>query len=284
MHPGRNDLMKNFDFKSTVIGSEINLKEIAIHFGINKKYKWEEPLILNENFLKGLLPQPEGKYVYIFYFGSITCINLTFHEIKDVVMYLKRVDKALKDNTPFGYVEDFKLIVNENSEFEINYDSVVVDTLKEHHLDIIATILAKSVALKKIEIDTDILLDEIENIMGFLDKGHLNLSDEKLSKMSGKILRFKYTTLSSLMVLDKPDVAWKNEDAEDFFMHLLDLFELKDRYEKIRHKTEVLLDITEVFSSLTHARRGNRLEWAVIILILIEILMTVVDKIIAYIK
>lgn len=284
LHPERNDLMNNFEFKSTVIGPEINIKEIAVHFGINKKFKWEEPLILNENFLKGLLPQPQGKYVYLFHFGSIACINLTFHEIKDVVKYLKGIDKTLKDNSPFGYVEDFKLVVNENSEFEINYDSVVVDTLKEHHLDIIATILAKSVALKKIEIDTDILLDEIENIMDFLDKGHLNISDDKLSKMSGKILRFKYTTLSSIMVLDKPDIAWKNEDAEDFFINLSDLFELKDRYEKIRHKTEVLLDITEVFSSLTHAKRGNRLEWAVIILILIEIVMTVVEKIIEYVK
>lgn len=276
--------MKTFEFKSTLIGSEINLKEIALHFGINKKYKWEEPLILNENFLKGLLPQPLGKYVYIFHFGSVVCINLTFHEIKDVVIYLKRIDRGIKDPSQLGYVEDFKLFVNENSEVEINYDSVVVDTQKEHHLDIISTVLAKSVALKKIEQDTDVLLDEIENIMGFLDKGHLNLSDEKLAKMSGKVLRFKYTTLSNIMVLDKPDIAWKNEDAEDFFIHLSDLFELKDRYEKIRHKTEVLLDITEVFSSLTHAKRGNRLEWAVIILILIEIVMSVVEKLIAYLK
>lgn len=276
--------MNTFEFKSTLIGPEINLKEIALHFGINKKFKWEEPLILNESYLKGLLPQPMGKYVYIFNFGSIVCINLTFHEIKDIVIYLKRIDKNLKETSQFGYVEDFKLIVNENSQPEINYDSVIVDTQEEHHLDIISTILAKSVALKKIEIDTDILLDEIENIMVFLDKGHLNLSDDKLAKMSGKILRFKYTTLSNIMVLDKPDIAWKNEAAEDFFMDLSDLFELKDRYEKIRHKTEVLLDITEVFSSLTHAKRGNRLEWAVIILILIEIVMAVVEKIVTYVK
>lgn len=276
--------MKSFEFKSTLIDTEINLKEIAMHFGINKKFKWEEPLILNESFLKGILPQPLGKYVYVFHWGSIVCINLTFHEIKDIVLYLKRIDKNLKETSPIGYVEDFKLIVNENSALEINYDSVVVANQKEHHLDIIATILAKSVALKKIEIDTDILLDEIENIMGFLDKGHLKLRDEKLSKLSGKILRFKYATLSNIMVLDKPDIAWKNEDAEDFFINLSDLFELKDRYEKIRHKTEVLLDITEVFSSLAHAKRGNMLEWGVIILILFEIVMAVAEKIIAYVK
>jgi uncharacterized Rmd1/YagE family protein len=33
----------------------------------------------------------------------------------------------------------------------------------------------------------------------------------------------------------------------------------------------MLMLITEVFSNLVHARRGNRMEWAVIILIAIEI-------------
>jgi uncharacterized Rmd1/YagE family protein len=276
--------MNTYEFKASVISSEINLNQISSHFGISKKYKWEEPLILNETFLKGILPHPEDKYVYIFYFGSIASINLTIHELKDVVLYLKKLDKNLKENTSFSYIEDFKLIVDEAAELEINYDSIIVNSLKEHQLSIVATILAKSVALKKIEVDTDILLDEIERVMVLLDKGHLNISDEQLAKMSGKILRFKYNSLSYLMLLDKPDIAWKIEAAEDIFVQLSDLFEIKERYDKIRHKTELLLDITEVFSSLSHAKRGTRLEWAVIILILIELILAVSDKLLALIK
>jgi uncharacterized Rmd1/YagE family protein len=62
------------------------------------------------------------------------------------------------------------------------------------------------------------------------------------------------------------------------------LFELRERYDKIRHKTEVLLDITEVFSSLSHAKRGTRLEWAVIILILIELILALWERLIALIR
>jgi uncharacterized Rmd1/YagE family protein len=275
--------MKNYELRASVISTEIHLSQISAYFGINKKFKWEEPLVLNENHLKGILPHPEEKYVYIFHFGSIASVNLTLHELKDVVQYLKRIDKNLKDNISFNYVEDFKIIVEENAQFEVNYDSIVVDSLKGLYIDIVATILAKSVSLKKIEVDTDLLLDEIEKVMCFLDKGHLNLSDEQLAKMSGKILKFKYTSLSYLMVLDKPDIAWKVEAAEDFFVQLSDLFELRDRYDKIRHKTEVLLDITEVFAGLTHAKRGTRLEWAVIILILFEIIMSLAEKFWTYI-
>lgn len=272
--------MKNFDFKSIVVGSEINLNQISNHFGINKKFKWEEPLILNEKSLKGIILHPEDKFAYVYHFGSIVCVNLTTHEIKDIVGYLKKLDNNLKNNMSLNFVDDFKVVVDKNSEFELNYNFIVLNEIEEHQLDITTTILAKSAALKKIEEDIDILLDEIERVIIFLDKGKLNLSDEQLAKTSAKILRFKYNTLSYIMLLEKPDIAWKNEELEDFFTHLSELFELKDRYEKIRHKTEVLLDITEVFSSLTHSKRGTRLEWAVIILILIEIIMSVAEKLV----
>jgi required for meiotic nuclear division protein 1 len=273
--------MQTYEFKSTYISSEIDLNRLAAHFGINKKFKWDEPFILNENLLKGIIPHPEGKFAFIFHFGSIISVNLTFHEIKDIISYLQKTDKNLRNSTPSTYSEDFKLEVNESKEFELNFNSVVVPSLKKYYIDIIASILAKSVALEEIEEDIDILLDEIEDLMVFLEKGHLNVNDEKLAKMSGSVLRFKYNTISYLMILEKPDIAWVNEGAEDFFTNLFELFELKDRYEKIRHKTEVLLDITEVFTGLTHAKRGTRLEWIVIILIAGEIVMALLEKIFA---
>lgn len=269
--------MNEYLFKSMIIGPEINLEEISKHFGINKKYKWEEPLKLNEKLLKGVINQPEEKMAYLYHFGSIVTINMEYHEIQDVIQYLKGIDTNLKNNTTFSYIEDFKLEKNPDIEYELNYDSVVLKSPEEYHISMISTILAKSVALKKIEYDIDILLDEIENVIEFLDTGKLGLSDTQLAKMSGKILRFKYTTISYIMLLEKPDIAWVNEGAEDFFVNMQKLYELHDRYEKIRHKTEVLLDITEVFSSLSHAKRGNKLEWIVIVLIFIELILPIVN-------
>lgn len=272
--------MRSYEFTSSVVSNEINLNEISKHFGINKKFKWEEPLVLNEELLKGIIPQPKGKFVYIFYFGSIVFVNITYHEANDILTYIKRIDRSVRNASEGSYVEDFKLIEDENSKFEINYNSIVVPELQIYNIDIISTVLAKSVALRKIEKDIDKLLDEIEGIIVFLDKGHLNLSDEKLAITSGKVLRFKYNTISYIMLLDKPDIAWKNEEAEEFFTNLSNLFELNDRYEKVHHKSEVLLDITEVFSGLAHSKRGTRLEWAVIILILIELALSILDKLI----
>jgi hypothetical protein len=62
--------MNVYEFKSTVVCSEIDLNEMATHFGINKKFKWVEPLVLTEENLKGIIPQPQDKIIYIYHFGS----------------------------------------------------------------------------------------------------------------------------------------------------------------------------------------------------------------------
>lgn len=273
--------MNVFEFKSTAVCTEIDLNNIAVHFGINKKFKWMEPLILDEASLKGIIPKPDGKMVYIFHFGSLVFINLSYPEMQDIISYLKGMDRDIGNIAPFKYSEEFRLEIRDGfihegsiaSNFEVNYNYTTVGKLNGYYIDIISTVLAKSAALENIEIDIDALLDRVEDLIEFLDKGRLDLNDKQLAKMSGKVLRFRYNTISYLMLLDKPDVAWKIEDAEEFFTSHSELFELKGRYETIIKKSETLLGITEVFSGLTHSRRGTRLELAVIILIAIELLL-----------
>jgi len=80
------------------------------------------------------------------------------------------------------------------------------------------------------------------------------------------------------MVLDKPEITWDNEEANRFYLTMAELFELTPRYQEIKHKSETLMDVTDVFSSLSHARRAARLEWIIIILIAFEIVMALLDK------
>lgn len=270
--------MNVFELKAYAVANEINLNIVAEHFGITKKYRWEEHLALDQDLLKGIIAHPEGKVLRIFHFGSVVGTNLTLHEIKDILEYLKRIDKNLNSRLDFNYNDDFRLEIRKDISTELTNDSFIADELRDFHAPIISTILAKSVALEKIETDSDLLLDEIENVIEYLDKGHLNLSDEKLAKISSKILRFKFNTISYIMLLDKPDIAWNNEVAEQFFINMADLFELYDRYETIKSKTEILMDVTEVFTGLAHAKRGTRLEWMIIILISLEIIMSLVFK------
>ncbi|MCE5286860.1 MAG: RMD1 family protein [Pelosinus sp.] len=259
------------EFKAIVLGNELNLNRVARHFGITGKLKWEDYLALQDNLLQGILKETENKRVYIFHFGSMVCINLQHHEIMDVIKYLKRLEPEINEANAFKYVDEYKLEIDADQPAAINNDFMVALKQCEYQQDIVATILAKSVSFEKNEIEVNSLLDGIENVVNDLHGGKLGVSDNELAKMSGRILSFKLNTISYIMLLDRPDMTWNNEEAAALYDELSELFELRDRYEKIRHKTETLMDITEVFSNLVHAKRGNRMEWAVIILIAIEI-------------
>lgn len=275
--------MQSWTFKSLVLSNEINLNTIASHFGINRKFKWEDPLVLSDNSLKGIIKEVEGKWVYIYYFGALVFINMEFHEIQDIIKYIKSVDLNLKNNNPSNeYIDEYKLEVAEDYEYSLYNDLMTSNEFMPYYLDILSLVLAKSTSLKKIETDIDKLLDGIENIINYLDTGKFNMSDHEISKTSAKVLRFKYNTISYLMLLDKPKAAWNNEDIENFFLQVVNLFDLSERYKKISHKTEILQDITDVFTSLTHEKRGTKLEIMVIILILFELIISIVEFILKF--
>lgn len=269
--------MQSWDFKSLVLCNEISLSKIAAHFGINKKFKWEDPLVLHDNGLKGIVKGTENKWVYIYAFGSIVFINMEFHEIQDTIKYLKDVDPNLKNSFANNYQDEYRLEIDPTYDFALYNDLMTSNEFMPYHLDIISMILAKSTAFDKIEADTDKLLDSIEDVINFLEKGKFNMSDAQIAKTSAKVLRFKYNTISNLMLLDKPSSAWDNEDIENFFMLMSGLFDLKDRFQKISHKTQILQDSTDVFASLTHERRGTKLEIMVIILILFELIIGIAE-------
>ena len=271
--------MATINFKAVALVNEIQINKIASHFGINHKFRWEESLILNEAALKGIVRESTGKSIYVFPFGSIVFMNCEYHEIMDVIHYLGHIEKSLAPITTLDFSDDYKIEILPNEKPAINNDNLITPRELSYQREIVGTVLAKSVALERIEIDIDKLLDEIEDIVNYLQRGYLTVSDKKLAKMSARILGFRLSTISYIMLLDKPEITWMNEEAEILFDKLSPLFELTDRCENIRLKSEMLMDITEVFTELAHAKRGNRLEWAIIILIMIEIVLSLLTMI-----
>ncbi len=271
--------MADENFTAVTVTNEINLNKIALHFGITRKYKWEDCLKLSGTSLKGGLSQTDHKAVYIFPFGSLVFLNCELHEINDVLRYLAATEKSLTPAASLDYMDDYILQISREESPAINNDYMVAGEKRDFHGEIIATVLAKSVALERIETDIDILLDEIEGLVARLRQAQLLIPDEQLAETAARILGFKLNTVSYIMLLDKPDITWENEDAGTLFDRLSRLFELNDRYDNIKHKTEILMDITTVFAGLAHAKRGTRLEWAIIVLIGIEIVLSVIDMI-----
>lgn len=273
--------MTPITFKAISICNEINLNTIASHFGIKKKFEWEDILRLSSEHLKGVLKEPEDKYVNIFAFGSLVFINFQHHEMVDLLNYLSSLESRLKSPS-FDFTDDYQLEILEKTSIpeeaaHFSNESMITTEYGSYQLEIVSIVLAKSVALEKIENDIEVLLDEIELVITAMQSGQLSVRDEKIASISARILSFKYNTISSIMILDKPDITWNQENAETLYKSMSHLFELDERYSKVQMKAETLMDIVQVFTTFTQHKRANQLEIMIILLIMFEIVISLIE-------
>jgi uncharacterized Rmd1/YagE family protein len=110
-----------------------------------------------------------------------------------------------------------------------------------------------------------------------LESGKLRISDKELASTTAKIVKHEYNTIAYIMILDKPDITWSNMEAASFYDEMIEFFELSDRYEVLKKKTDILNDILNGFSSISHSVRGIFVEWIVVILIVAEVIIMVLE-------
>ncbi|MCK2020832.1 RMD1 family protein [Peribacillus frigoritolerans] len=270
--------MKKITFKACAITNEIDLNKIAIHCGIPKKFTWEEPLILKGDILRSILYKnvDESQQVLVFSFGSIVFINYSHEdEIKAFSSFIQSFEPDIDLVNVDRYTDDYSLHFSETENINLTDEYVVVPKYEFFYPELISTILAKSVALEKTEEQLGKIHDKLEAMIDRLEKGKLRIGNKELARTTAKIVRHEYNTLAYIMILDKPDITWTSSIAGEFYDRMLEFFELNDRYKILKSKTEILYNIMDGFSNISHSIRGLFVEWIIVILIVFEILLTI---------
>jgi len=268
--------MENYSFNAFAFGGELDLNRLAIKLGISRRYRWEEPMKLNP-LTFSLAAGGDNGQVFLYYFGGVVFVNCPAEIMARFLDSMPQYAEYLKGQPQLPYRDEYRLEIDAEREAVISNDCAVMPRYNQAYLDIICFVIAKSVALERIEERIDVVFDEVEALIANLGKGKLELPDRDMARLASSILSFKFTSIAHIMVLDKPDITWDNPDADRLYSTMASLFELNQRYQEIKHKSETLLDMTDVFTSLSHARRSARLEWIIIVLIAIEIVLFVLE-------
>ena len=269
--------MLQYRFQAFAISGELDLNKLASQLGIPRKYRWEEPMQLDPLSLTPVLTDSRHEmHVYLYYFGGVVFLNCPEEVIGEFTLKMARVSDSFRSFPNPRYQEHYSLRIDNGGVLAITNDCAVMPRYERAFIDIVAFVVAKSVALERIEEQADTVLDEMEGLIALLDLGKLSISDRKLARLA-KILNLKYRSIAFIMVLEKPDITWDNAEADRLYQTMANLFELSQRYQEIKHKSETLMDITGVFSELSHASRSTRLEWIIIVLIFIEIIIYLVQ-------
>lgn len=271
--------MNKLIFKTYAITNEIDLNKIAVECNIKKKYTWEEPLILQNELLERIIKDKtlENEKILIFSFGSIVFINSNLNHTEILMKYLKSIKPEIDIEHYGRFQDDYALHYEECDEIEFTDSFVRIQDTDLFYPELISMVIAKSVALERIEEQLGKILDGIEDKIDDLEKGEFKIRNKELAKITSRIVRHEYNTISYIMILDKPDITWINSSAAFFYEQMSEFFELNDRYEVIKSKTEILKSIVDGLGSISHSMSGLFVEWVIVLLIIIEVILMLLD-------
>jgi uncharacterized Rmd1/YagE family protein len=209
------------------------------------------------------------KFIYIFHYGMVCFFNMTKTEI----------DIILQDIKPF--CDTF--IVKRNSEeipidiqpdtLKVQFDHVILPELNHEMIRLVMLNTSQSVALNSYSKITEELLTETNKHTKYLEnKGKLNISGNKLKRFIGKVLNIKNKISENLYIFDSPESTWENEQLNKLNTELKQTFDLTDRYRLIHDRIEIIKENLELFKDIMDHNESSRLEWVIIILIVIEVI------------
>ncbi len=263
------------------VAQEIDLNALASAFDIKKKFTWEEPLSISGARLSDMIGAAAGedaRRAMLFSFGAMVLMNMTREESQAFVNAMRQYPEAKAWKYPSPYFEKFQIAEQgEAEDIEFTDAQVCVPEIAPYFPELAATVLAKSVAMERVEQHIDSILDRVEPIVEQLERGKLSISNKQRSTIVAEIARYQYSTLSYIMILDKPDITWARTDAEAFYNEMSEFFELADRYQVLKAKGDAVEKITDSISSMNDHSRSLFVEWLILGLILLEVVLMVLD-------
>ena len=210
----------------------------------------------------------KDKYVYLFHYGMVSFFNYSKDEIEEALQQIKPYcDTYFSDKIS----EEVTVEIKQHT-LQVNFESVVLPDFNSEMIRLVMLNASQSVALNQYSEITEELLIETNKHTKYLEnKGKLDISGNKLKRFIGKILNIKNKISENLYIFDSPDITWEDELLNKLNLELKQTFDLKDRYHVIHDRIDIIKENLELFKDIMDHRESSRLEWIIIILILVEV-------------
>lgn len=270
--------MRTVKFIGYKISSGIDLKKIAAFFRLPAPESWEHCIMLGEQPLsevyKYKLPL---KKIYIFEYGCVAFENFHTDETGKFLEYLQSITGDLDYSMFARHHESHIIRVFEDHSVSLWKGSTRTFPDSDSLAGIVAVVLAKSVALSKIEADVELLLDEAESFITKLQTGSLNTGTRKFASTMAHILRFEYQSAAGIRIFDRPSETNRDLTLRGAYDELASYYELEDRYDVLEKKANELRSIVRSYSVLRYWSQESRLLFFEIFLLALFPLSYLVD-------
>lgn len=228
----------------------------------------------------------EPREIFFFREGSIVMWNISDLECGNVLQFLRRYEQN-------RYTEE---LVQTESEL-MNY--TYADSGKKSHLkdgDIIlaqeagnldkytfSNAMAQSVKLGIWEASLNRYVDSIEFVTEDLKFGKkIQMTQHEVLRKQGELFALRHRINLTSDLLDTPDFYWERDDLESLYQQTCGYFSIAKRTKVMNERLNHCLELVSILSSHLSDRHHVRLEWMIIILIMVEVAFEVLHYIDRY--
>lgn len=156
--------------------------------------------------------------------------------------------------------------------------AIVLRDAAAERLQVVASVLSKSVVLAHYEARIATVFDRVEPLADRLRRdGRTGARAKELVQQIGEVLLTQQRMVGRVEVGEKPEVLWDHPELERLYARLEDEYELVERGRAIERKLALVGDTVETLVDLVQNKRATRLEWYIIGLIAIEILLSLYE-------
>lgn len=141
-------------------------------------------------------------------------------------------------------------------------------------LRVVAEVLSRSAVLSYYEAHLAGVIRDLEPPIDRLrSTGRLPARSRALLRKVGEVLHTEVRMIGRAEVAEKPEFVWDLPELDRLYLKLADEFELVERDRALSRKLSLVMRTSSILMDALSARRALGVEWAIFVLILIEVVM-----------
>jgi required for meiotic nuclear division protein 1 len=218
---------------------------------------------------------PGGGKMFVYRFGAVVFHNVPDEEQAEA---LKRLCSLHVGFPPDPVTNAFLTVVEDQaSEPTMIAGNLRMDKVDGTRANLIATALAQSAAIAHYESKVDQMFRRLEGLVQRMaGRGTVAIGVRALHKFIGEALGTRSEALAVLHLLEKPPEASADSDLAPVYRQLSDSLDLSDRHQSMLQKVERVQEALELLLETARDARMVLLEFAVVVLIVFQIVVTMV--------
>jgi uncharacterized Rmd1/YagE family protein len=175
--------------------------------------------------------------------------------------------------------EEGELEIDAGREERVGEDGAIrLRKVSAERLQVVADVLAKSVVLAHYERRIAEVFDHIEPIASELrGQGRNGSHGRQLLRQIGDVLLMEHNMVGRVEVGEKPELLWERPDLEHLYARLQKEYELHPRERALERKLSLISRTAETSLDRIQTDRSLRVEWYIVILIVVEIVIILYD-------